>query len=110
MSEGRTAGSTAQNLGTGLGRLVRAWRVLPYERRLAAAAAVGLFVSLFLPWYQRDGARRPAQPAANASVTGWGAFSFVEAAILLVAVWRPDARSFSARRAAPSIFRAATAG
>jgi hypothetical protein len=85
MTEGRTAGSTAQRLGSGLGRLVRAWRVLPYERRLAAGAALGLFVSLFLPWYQET-ALVPGKSPSSASVTGWGAFSFVEAAILLVAV------------------------
>ena len=34
------------------GRVARAWRGLPPERRLAAGAALGLFVTLFLPWYQ----------------------------------------------------------
>ena len=67
--------------------MLRAWRLLPHERRLAAVAATGLFLTLFLPWYQRQffvivGGR--PQPAAD-SQTGWGAFSFVEAAVLLVA-------------------------
>jgi len=70
------------------GRLYRAWRLLPSERRLAALAAFGLFVVLFLPWYQETvvvpGAGKAA--AASASVTGWGHFSFVEAAVLLVGV------------------------
>jgi hypothetical protein len=48
---------------------------------------MALFVSLFLPWYQRhffvDVAGK-LQPAAD-SQTGWAAFSFVEAAVLLVA-------------------------
>ncbi len=69
------------------GRIRRAWRHLPYERRLAAAGALGLFVTLFLPWYQETvivpGVRAPA--TASTSITGWGAFSFVEAAVLLVA-------------------------
>jgi hypothetical protein len=61
---------------------------LPHERRLAVYAAVGLFLTLFLPWYQEtvlvaSGANQPV--AASVSVTGWGAFSFVEAAVLLVA-------------------------
>jgi hypothetical protein len=67
--------------------MLRAWRLLPHERRLAAVAATGLFLTLFLPWYQRQffvivGGK--PQPAAD-SQTGWGAFSFVEGAVLLVA-------------------------
>jgi len=67
--------------------MLRAWRLLPHERRLAAVAATGLFLTLFLPWYQRQffvivGGR--PQPTAD-SQTGWGAFYFVEAAVLSVA-------------------------
>jgi len=68
---------------------VRAWRVLPYERRLAAYAALGLFVTLFLPWYQESvivRALNGSLATQTESLTGWGAFSFVEAAVLLVAV------------------------
>jgi hypothetical protein len=89
MNDGRTATATAATrVGSGAGRLVRAWRTLPHERRLAAYASIGLFLSLFLPWYQREffvviGGK--IQPASD-SQTAWGAFSFVEAAILLVAV------------------------
>ena len=68
------------------GRIIRAWRGLPRERRLAALASVALFVVLFLPWYQETvvvpGTKSAS--AATASVTGWGHFSFVEAAVLLV--------------------------
>src|SRR5690242_4890842 len=88
MSDGRAAaGSGARRVGSGAGRLIRAWRVMPPERRLAAYAAVGLFFTLFLPWYQETviaGAQKPQ--SATASLTGWGAFSFVEAAVLLVSV------------------------
>ncbi|MGB9184395.1 MAG: hypothetical protein WCB67_10040 [Solirubrobacteraceae bacterium] len=71
------------------GRVVHAWRELPPERRLAAAAALGLFVTLFLPWYQETVittgvGSKFALPSA--SLTGWAAFSFVEAAVLVVAV------------------------
>lgn len=57
------------------------------ERRLATYAAVGLFLTLFLPWYQRQffaviGGR--LEPASDTQ-TGWAAFSFVEAAVLLAA-------------------------
>jgi hypothetical protein len=88
MSPERTAASAARSVGSGAARVVRAWRVLPHERRLAAAAALGLFVSLFLPWYQETviAPGKTKLQSASASVTGWGAFSFVEAAVLLVAV------------------------
>jgi hypothetical protein len=71
------------------GRIVHAWRGLQPERRLAAAAALGLFVTLFFPWYQETVittgvGSKFALPSA--SLTGWAAFSFVEAAVLLVAV------------------------
>jgi hypothetical protein len=72
-----------------MARVGRAWRILPPERRLAAIAAIGLVVSLFLPWYQETviaSSTTPALRSASASLTGWGAFSFVEAAVLLVAV------------------------
>jgi hypothetical protein len=88
MNETRTAANAAHRVGSGAGRLIRVWRTLPHERRLAVYAAIGLFVTLFLPWYQEtvlvaNGAKKPV--AASISVTGWGAFSFVEAAVLLVA-------------------------
>jgi hypothetical protein len=77
----------AQRAGSVPTRLIRAWRGLTHERRLAAAAATGLFVTLFLPWYQEtvvaSGVTRLRTDSV--SLTGWAAFSFVEAAVLLVA-------------------------
>jgi hypothetical protein len=73
---------------SGAGRLVRVWRTLPHDRRLAAYAALGLFLALFLPWYQETviaSGKATHLQSASASITGWGAFSFVEAAVLLVA-------------------------
>ena len=77
-------------------RVLHAWRSLPPERRLAATAAIALFFTLFLNWYQetviagsqKAGAARSgvALTSASVSLTGWEAFSFVEAAVLLVAV------------------------
>jgi hypothetical protein len=69
------------------GRLGRVWRALSSERRLAAVAAVGLFATLFLPWYQVTVIARGVTSlrSLSDSLTGWGAFSFVEAAVLLVA-------------------------
>ena len=89
MSEGPTAAGAARHVGSGTAaRLTRAWRTLPHESRLAAFASLALFLTLFLPWYQVTLiAREPTETlqSASASITGWGAFSFVEAAILLVA-------------------------
>lgn len=77
------ADHAARRAGSIVGRIVRAWRALPPERRLAAGAAIGLFFALFLPWYQETVVA--AGKSASASLTGWAAFSFVEAAVLLVA-------------------------
>jgi hypothetical protein len=86
MSEGRAAVGATHRVRSGVGRVVRAWRLLPPERHLAATAAIGLLVTLFLPWYQvtviATGSRN--LQSASASLTGWGAFSFVEGAVLLV--------------------------
>ena len=87
MSPNRSAAGVGRWTGTLGGRVVRVWRGLPDERRLAALASLGLFLTLFLPWYQETVIVPGAKGAASAStsVTGWGAFSFVEAAVLLVA-------------------------
>jgi hypothetical protein len=61
-------------------RIAPAWRALPSERRLAAIASVGLVLTLFLPWYQETVVAR-----GSSTFTGWAAFSWVEAAVLLVA-------------------------
>src|ERR1700729_105148 len=87
MSEGPTAGA-AHRVGSGTARLVRAWKARPNESRLAAYASIGLFLTLFLPWYQVTliaSEKTSTLQSASASITGWGAFSFVEAAVLLVA-------------------------
>jgi hypothetical protein len=88
MSEGPTAAGAAQRVGSGTTRLARAWRALPHESRLAAFASGALFITLFLPWYQVTliaRARGSTLESVSVSITGWGGFSFVEAAILLVA-------------------------
>jgi hypothetical protein len=71
-----------------LGRIVRDWRALSSEQRLAAVAAILLLISMLLPWYEETG---------NAIVGGkleriddaksaFGVYSFVEAAIFVVVV------------------------
>jgi hypothetical protein len=79
--------AVVDRIGAIAGRLTRVWRHLPSERRLAAFAAIGLFVTLFLPWYQETVIARGVTSlrSLSDSLTGWGAFSFVEAAVLLVA-------------------------
>ena len=68
-------------------RVVHAWRALEPERRLAAIAAIALFVTMLLPWYTKSDTvvvkgtlLRPTETTFSA----FGAFSFVEAAVLLV--------------------------
>lgn len=70
-------------------RVLRAWRRLAAEQRLAAIAAVGLFVTMFLPWYSRSavGVDARGEPvSASQTLNAFQVFSFVEAAVLLVAV------------------------
>ena len=66
-----------------VGRLQHAVRALDAEQRLAGLAALALTVTLFLPWYQVSVARGSAFFDSNR--TAFGVFSFVEAAVLLVA-------------------------
>ena len=69
-----------------MNRLTGAWRVLGREQRLAALAALGLFVSMLLPWYSKTNTfvEHNAAKASQASLSAFQAFSFVEAAVLLV--------------------------
>ncbi len=67
-------------------RLARAWKGLSPKRRVAAYAAFGLFVGLFLPWYSQTVlAGRPVAPR-SVSLSGWDAFSLVPTVVLLVSV------------------------
>ena len=87
MTQASNATSAAQRVASGTGRLIRAFRQLPHERRLAVYASLGLFLTMFLPWYQRQFftvVSGKATPASDTQ-TAWGAFSFVEAGVLLVA-------------------------
>jgi hypothetical protein len=68
-------------------RIGRAWRTLAGDQRLAAGAALVLFVCLFLPWYSTSPTVVPAhKQAASLSHSGLSTFGWVEAAVLLVAV------------------------
>jgi hypothetical protein len=67
-------------------RLGHAWRAIEPEQRLAALAALGLFASMFLPWYSKTNTLvvHGAPEATATSLSAFQAFSFVEAAVLLV--------------------------
>jgi hypothetical protein len=69
-----------------MSRITRAWRALEREQRLAAVASIGLFVSMFLPWYSKTDTfvERGAAHSTQTSLNAFEAFSFVEAAVLLV--------------------------
>jgi hypothetical protein len=86
MTNGGAAPTAAHRAGSAMRSLIRAWRTLPHERRLAAYGAGGLFVTLFLPWYQETviASGTTNLRSVSATLTGWGAFSFVEAAVLLL--------------------------
>ncbi|HEY7962036.1 MAG TPA: hypothetical protein VID29_08960 [Solirubrobacteraceae bacterium] len=70
-------------------RLSHAWSGLEPEQRLAGAAALALFVTMFLPWYQQNAVvnvtASRAQPLVSRNLDAFAVFSFVEAAVLLVA-------------------------
>jgi hypothetical protein len=67
-------------------RLAEVWRALEHDEQLAAIAAIGLFVSMFLPWYSQTDTVVVGNTAkaSQASLTAFASFSFVEAAVLLV--------------------------
>ena len=69
-------------------RLFRAWRALAGEQRLSAIAALSLWITMFLPWYSESpaGTIKKGETVVTSSLTAWGAFSWVEAAVLLVSV------------------------
>jgi hypothetical protein len=78
MSEGR---------GGALARVAAAWRTFAPEGRLAAVAALALFVTMLLPWYQQNAVvSGRGEPLVSRDLSAFQVFSFVEAAVLLVAV------------------------
>ena len=88
-------GDGAQRASSTLTRIVRAWGLLGPEQRGAAVASLALFVTMFLPWYSTTvttsapattGKHAASHLQSTQTFNAWGAFSFVEAAVLLVAV------------------------
>jgi hypothetical protein len=71
-----------------MARLTRDWRALTPEQRLAAVAAAGLFLTMLLPWYQQNAvvSSPRAAPLQSRNLNAFQVFSFIEAAVLLVAL------------------------
>jgi hypothetical protein len=71
-----------------MARLTRDWRALSSEQRLGLAAAIGLFVTMLLPWYQQNAVVNAPRttPLQSRNLNAFQVFSFVEAAVLVVAV------------------------
>lgn len=74
-----------------VGRVGRAFRALEPAQRLAVYGALALVVTMFLPWYSKSvtaivtQGRDQALAKTSDNLSAWTAFSFVEAATLLVA-------------------------
>jgi hypothetical protein len=76
-------------------------KAMPPELRNAGIAAAALVVSMILPWYQKSFVPPGAHQFTQANLSAFGVFSFIEAAILVVAagvlflVWaRTNRRAF----------------
>jgi len=81
---GQPAARTAPN---GVIRVIRAWRALAREQRLTALAALSLWLTMFLPWYSETAVSLGKKStSASVTLTAFGAFSFVELAVLLLSV------------------------
>ena len=61
-------------------------RELPPELRNAGIAAAALALTLLLPWYQQSYIPEGSREFVQRNVSAFGVFTFVEAAVLLVAV------------------------
>ncbi len=76
-------------------------RAVPPELRNAGIAAAALIASMILPWYQKSFVPPGAREFTQANLSAFGVFSFIEAAVLVVAggvlflVWaRANRRAF----------------
>jgi hypothetical protein len=65
--------------------LAKRLRELPAEMRMAGIAAAALVLSLLLPWYQKSVVPPGRGDLVTENLSALGVFSFVEAAVLLVA-------------------------
>jgi len=66
-------------------QLRAAYDALDRDQRFAAGAAIGLLLAMFLPWYEKTVVITGTRAFASDKISAFGAVSFVEAAIFLVA-------------------------
>lgn len=66
-------------------RLRGAWRGVDRDQRFAGIAAAALLFTMFLPWYEKSVVVPGSKRFAKDTISAFGAVSFVEAAIFLVA-------------------------
>jgi hypothetical protein len=69
-------------------RVAASWNRLGRDQRLAVIAALLLLVTMFLPWYEQKsvGVTQGRLVETSSNLRAFNVFSFVEAAILLVAL------------------------
>lgn len=59
-------------------------RLLDDGSKLGGLAAVAVLISLFLPWYEKSVLGPDGRTFVHDAISAWGAFTWIEAAILLV--------------------------
>ncbi|MFP5362361.1 MAG: hypothetical protein ACLGI5_06495 [Thermoleophilia bacterium] len=72
-------------MNAGAQRVRAAYVALDRDQRFAAGAAIGLLLAMFLPWYEKNVVITGTRSFASDTISAFGAVSFVEAAIFLVA-------------------------
>lgn len=82
---GDAGGGGLAGVSPGAQRLREAYVALDRDQRFAAGAAIGLLLAMLLPWYEKNVVVTGARSFASDTISAFGAVSFVEAAIFLVA-------------------------
>jgi hypothetical protein len=83
--DGRPRAYNPRHVSTLPKRLRTAYAALDRDQRFAAVAAIGLLAAMFLPWYEKNVVIAGSRRFVSDSISAFGAVSFVEAAIFLVA-------------------------
>jgi hypothetical protein len=82
----RAEQKASQRARRGITRVRHAWMALEPDQRWVAIAAIGLLVTMLLPWYSKSYTVvvKGSAKIASTSLSAFQDFSFVEAAVLLV--------------------------
>jgi hypothetical protein len=83
--EAHPRGARRPGVNQGAQRVRAAYVALDRDQRFAAGAAIGLLLAMFLPWYEKTVVVSGTSSFASDTISAFGAVSFVEAAIFLVA-------------------------